>query len=134
MGTQPFLPKKRVERPPPIFGPFLLWQIGWMDQDGTWHGGRREPRRLCVRWGHTHSAKRGRSPLPNFLPISIAANRETAAWIKMPLGTEVSLGPNDIVLDGDPVPSSSKRGQSLRSQFSAHVCVSKRGACDRVFV
>ena len=23
-------------------------------------------------------------------------------WIKMPLGTEVGLGPGDIVLDGDP--------------------------------
>ena len=29
----------------------------------------------------------------------------------MPLGTEVSLGPGHIVLDGDPAP-----------QFSAHVC------------
>jgi len=25
-----------------------------------------------------------------------------AAWIKMPLGTEVGLGLRDIVLDGDP--------------------------------
>jgi len=25
---------------PPIFGPCLLWPNGWMDQDGTWHGGR----------------------------------------------------------------------------------------------
>jgi len=24
-----------------------------------------------------------------------------AAWINMPLGTEVSLGPGDFVLDGD---------------------------------
>jgi len=27
-----------------------------------------------------------------------------AAWIKMPLGMEVSLGPGHIVLDGDPAP------------------------------
>jgi len=27
-----------------------------------------------------------------------------AAWIKMPLGTEVDLGPGDFVLDGDPAP------------------------------
>jgi len=27
---------------------------------------------------------------------------QTAAWIKMPLGTEVGLSPDDIVLDGDP--------------------------------
>jgi len=32
---------------PRIFGPFLLWLNGWMDQDGTWHGGRLQPRRLC---------------------------------------------------------------------------------------
>jgi len=25
-------------------------------------------------------------------------------WIKMPLGTEVGVGPDDIVLDGDPAP------------------------------
>jgi len=27
-----------------------------------------------------------------------------AGWIKMPLGMEVGLGPNDIVLHGDPAP------------------------------
>jgi len=27
-----------------------------------------------------------------------------AGWIKMPLGTEVSLSPGDIVLDGDSPP------------------------------
>ena len=26
-------------RNPTIFGPCLLWRNGWMDQDGTWHGG-----------------------------------------------------------------------------------------------
>jgi len=29
---------------------------------------------------------------------------QTAAWIKMPLGTEVGLGLRDIVLGGDPAP------------------------------
>jgi len=29
---------------------------------------------------------------------------QTAGWIKMPLGTEVSLGPGDIVLDEDSAP------------------------------
>jgi len=29
---------------------------------------------------------------------------QTVVWIKMPLGTEVGLDPEDIVLDGDPVP------------------------------
>ena len=29
---------------------------------------------------------------------------QTVAWIKMPLGTEISVGLRDIVLVGDPVP------------------------------
>jgi len=29
---------------------------------------------------------------------------QTAGWIKMPLGTEIGLGPGDIVLNGDPAP------------------------------
>jgi len=24
----------------PIFGPYLLWPNGWMDQDATWWGGK----------------------------------------------------------------------------------------------
>jgi len=35
----------------PIFGPCLLWQNGWIDQDATWYGGKLRPRRHCVRWG-----------------------------------------------------------------------------------
>jgi len=26
--------------PPHIFGPYLLWPNGWMDQDHTWYGSR----------------------------------------------------------------------------------------------
>jgi len=54
------------------------------------------------------------NPLPNFRPTSIVA----AAWIKMPLGTEVGLVLRDFVLDGDPAPPPLK-GYSL--QFSANV-------------
>jgi len=43
-----------------------------------------------------------------------------AAWIKMPLGTEVGLGPVDIVLDGDPAPPSLK-GAEPPPKFSVHV-------------
>ena len=32
-GAQLFLPKGAQ---PPIFGPYLLWPNGWMDQDATW--------------------------------------------------------------------------------------------------
>jgi len=72
------LPKKGAE-PPKIFCPCLLWPNGWMAQDGTWHGGRLQPRRLCVRGGPSPSPKRGRSPLSNFRPISIVARRLDAS-------------------------------------------------------
>ena len=32
-GPAPLLPKGHS---PPIFGPYLLWPNGWMDQDATW--------------------------------------------------------------------------------------------------
>jgi len=50
------------------------------------------------------SPKGGRAPI--FGPCLL---RQTAAWIKMPLGTGVGLGPDDIVLDGDPAPLPKKR-------------------------
>jgi len=43
-----------------------------------------------------------------------------AGWIKMPLGTEVGLGPDDIVLDGDPAPLP-KKGAEPPPQFLAYV-------------
>ena len=43
-----------------------------------------------------------------------------AAWIKMPLGTEVGLVPDDIVLDGDPAPPPQKGGRTPH-QFLAYV-------------
>jgi len=50
-GPWSWLPSPKRGRSPQIFGPCLLWPNGWMDQDGTWDGGRPQPRRLCVRWG-----------------------------------------------------------------------------------
>ena len=44
---------------------------------------------------------------------------QTAGWMKMPLGTEVGLGPGDIVLDGDLAPRPPKRGKDR--QILAHV-------------
>ena len=58
------------------FGPCLLRPNGWMDETGTWHGSRSQPRRLCVRpymGTQSPSPKKGRSPLPNFRPISVVA-------------------------------------------------------------
>ena len=103
MGTQ--LPSPKKEQRPPVFGPFLLWPNDWMHQDATWYGGRLQPRGLCVRWGPSpHYRKRGRNP--QFSAHVYCG--QTAAWTKMPLGTEV--GPDDIVLDGDPAAPLPKRG------------------------
>jgi len=33
-----------------FFSLCLLSPNGWMDQDTTWYGGKRRPRRRCVRW------------------------------------------------------------------------------------
>jgi len=58
----------------PSFGSCLLWPNGWMDQDGTWHGGRPRSRPHCARWGPScPSAKKGQSP--NFRPMSIVVKR-----------------------------------------------------------
>jgi len=35
---------------------------------------------------------------------------QTVGWSKMPFGTEISLGPDHIVLDGDPAPPPTERG------------------------
>jgi len=68
----PRSPSPKRGREPQIFGPCLLWPNGWMDQYGTWHGGRPKPRRLCVRRGTQPPPKKGR---PQFRPISIVAKR-----------------------------------------------------------
>ena len=43
----------------------------------------------------------------------------------MALGTEVGLGPDDIVLDGDPALASPKRGQSPVPNFRPMSIVAK---------
>jgi len=39
---------------------------------------------------------------------------QTAGWIKMPRGTEVGLGPGDIVLDGDQGPPTAQQISTFR--------------------
>jgi len=50
--------------------------------------------------------------------MSVVAKRLDNYIIKKPLGTEVGLGPGNIVLDGDPAPLPKK---GTESQFLAHV-------------
>ena len=48
---------------PPIFGPYLLWPNGSLDQDATCYEGRPLTRPHCARWGPSSpSLKRGHSP------------------------------------------------------------------------
>ena len=75
-----------------------------MVQDATWYKGMPWLRPLCVRWGPSYPYKtppEGHSPVPIFGPCLLWPK---AGWIKMPLGTELGLGPDNIVLDGDPAP------------------------------
>jgi len=91
----------------PVCNVCALWPNGWTDQDEKWHAGRPRPWPHCVRWGPSSpSAKGGQSP--QFLAHICCS--QMAAGIKMPLGTEVGLGPGDSVLDGDPAPPHQKGG------------------------
>ena len=84
---------------PPISGPCLLWPNGWMDQDGTWHGGGPRSRPHCARWGPSYP-KRGHN-LPIFSPCLLWPNgcmyQDTTRY-----GDR--LQPSNIVLDTDPAP------------------------------
>jgi len=58
---------------------------------------------------------KGAQPLAPFSAMSVVPKRLGGSRIKMPLGTEVGLGPGHIVLDGDPaLPLSRKGAQQLR--------------------
>ena len=60
------------------------------------------PRGHYVSWGPAAPPKGGGTQHPStFWPGYCI---QTAGWIKMPLGVEVGLGPDHIVLGGDPAP------------------------------
>jgi len=101
---------------PTIFGPYLLWPNGWMDQDASWYRVRPQPKRHCVRWGPScPSPKRGQSPQ---FSAHVCCS-QMAGWIKMPLGTEVDLSPGHIVLDGTQLPC--ERGTAACPLLLVHV-------------
>jgi len=60
------------------------------------------------------------------LSVTLVYCGQTVGWIKMKLGMQVGLGPDHIVLDGDPAPTSPKRGQSPLSNFRPMSIVAKR--------
>ena len=58
--------------------------------------------------------------LPLHHKVQKFSSGQTVAWIKMPLGMEVGLGPGDIVLDGDTT-LPQKGVHQPPMHFSAHV-------------
>jgi len=84
-----------------------------MHDDETWQECRPRPRPHCVRWGPSFVPK---GHTPQFSAHVCCG--QTAGWIKMPLRTEVGLGPGVIVLDGDSGPP---KRDSIPLRFSAHV-------------
>jgi len=117
------LPTRGRSAPPQIFDQCLLWPNGWMDQDATWHEGRPQPRRLCVRWGRAAPPPKGVEPPPQFSAHFYCG--QTAGCIKMPLGMEVGLSSGDFVLDGDPAPYP-KRGGAAPPNCRPMSIVAKR--------
>ena len=99
LDGDPAPPPKKEGTAPSIFGPCLLWPNGWMDQDATWYRGRPRLSGHIVLDGDP-APPMGHSP--QFSAHVCCA--QTAGWIKMPLGTEVDLGPGCIVSDGAQLP------------------------------
>jgi len=107
LDGDPVPPPAKPDRTPnfwlvSIFGSCLLWPNGWMDQRGTWHGGRPRPRPHCARWGPSSLPEKGEQPSQFSAHVYCG---QTAGWIEMPLGIKkVGLEPGNIVLDMDQPP------------------------------
>ena len=72
-----------------------------MDQDAIWYEGRPQPIVLDGDPAPLH--EKGHSSSPHFSAHVYCG--QTAEYLKMPFGTEVGIGPGDIVLHGDPAPA-----------------------------
>ena len=128
----------------------VWWPNGETDQDETWHAGRNQPRPHCVRWGLSCTPKKGQTSGSRCHLVwrqvsakmtvldgdpSRPQNRRHSLYpfsahvycghmagrIKMPPGTDVSHGPGDIALDGDPAPLPKKGAQPLNLHFMSIV-------------
>ena len=91
---------------PPIFGQYLLWPNGWIDQDATWYGVGLGPSDIALDGDPAPRPTKGGRASSQFSAHIYCG--QTAGWIKMTLGMEVGLGPGCIVLDEDPAPHSKK--------------------------
>ena len=107
-------PSKKGAETPPQFSAHLLWPNGWMDQDGTWHGARPQPRRLCVRWGlgtPSPPQKGSGAPSPIFGKFLLSQNgwmHHDATWYggrPQPRGLCVRWGPSPLPKKGAEPPN-----------------------------
>jgi len=72
------------------------------------------------------SSKRG-GALPQF--SAHVYYGQTAGWVKMVLGMEVSLGPGDFVIDGDPASPPQKGDRATLPNFLAHFYCGQTAGC-----
>jgi len=85
LDGDPARPARKGHSPHPIFGPYLLWPNGCMDQDASLYRASPQPRQLCVRW-RTHFTlpkKGGRAPSSIFDPFLLRPNacmHQDATW------------------------------------------------------
>jgi len=95
-----------------------VWPKSCMDQDATWYGGRPRARTHCARWGASSPPPKGATVSQFSADVCCG---QTAGWIKMPLDTEVGLGPGHCVRWGPSSPPQ-KKERGIGPQFSSHVC------------
>jgi len=75
------IPQKGAK--PPIFGPYLLWLNGWMDQDATWPRGRPQPSDIVLDGNSAPHPQIGAETSPIFGPYLLWSNgsmHQDATW------------------------------------------------------
>ena len=111
MGTQ--LPQKGGTATP-NFRPCLLGPNDWMDEGGTWYGGRPQPRQYCVRSGPSPPEKMSTAAPPLFGPYHCGWMDQDGTWY----GDRPQPRPHCARWR----PSSpTERGTPAPTQFLAHV-------------
>jgi len=113
------LPKRGLQ----IFGPYLLRPNGWMDEAGTWHGGRPHPRDFVLDGDPVFPPQqRGRSPLPIFGPFLLCPN----GWMHQDAtGYGGRPQPRRVCVRCGPSPPSQKGGGAPSRFLRVEVRISK---------